>query len=168
MKLLEVHSLFTDGGCLSRNPSTIGGTWAWCALDQSGKMIKCQSGIVLPGTYGLKKISNNFTELYAAFQALSVAPPEWNGTLYTDSKITLLRLTDGKSFHGVPQELRSAVLKLRQVGLYQVKLVGGHPTKRELIQGRINRNGLPTSRWNVYVDKLCQQQAKRYLERQEE
>jgi hypothetical protein len=101
--------------------------------------------------------------MLAAVQAMEALPDGWHGTLYTDSQVTLLRLTSGRSFNGIPDAL---VARLRaaqaRLGRYGVVLVGGHPTRAELHAG-FRKDGLPVSWHNVFVDRLCRDLAQSVL-----
>jgi len=154
----DPEEIYTDGGVIGQSPSLIGGTWAFCWVS-GGKRVREESGVVQPWDMKVDKVTNNLTELIAAVQALSSVPKRWGGTLYTDSSVTLARITDGESFRGVPYWLRSQVLDLRRVRHYRVCLVGGHPTRLEIERGTLRRNGLPASEHNVWCDKACTAQA---------
>ena len=153
-KSMVNNSIFSDGGCSFSNPSKIGGTWCW-ALVENNQVKKSSSGIITPNDLDLPTITNNVSELYAAYQAISSLPPDWYGTLYTDSSVTLHRFTHGHSFNGIPDWLKEEVLKLRKDKNWNVTLVAGHPTKAELLQGFRSRNGLPVSVWNKWCDEEC-------------
>ena len=132
------------------------------------KILRCNSGIILPEEAGTKAVTNNVTELLAAAKALTAMGPLWTGILHTDSFVTLRRLLGGSKFSGVPQWLRLLALGLRRnegkARKWDVSLVAGHPTKKELAAGRRERNGLPVSKWNVWCDKKCQEEARRFLD----
>lgn len=153
-----ICSIFCDGGVVNVNPSPIGGTWAWVAVDGLVSLSKA-SGIITPKEMGLHTISNNLAELYAAVMALE-ATPEFAGTLYTDSKITMHRLLESTSFKGIPLPLRKRCVDLRRERKWTICLVAGHPTKEELAVGYSKRNDLPVSPWNVMVDRMCQEAAR--------
>ncbi len=158
--------LFADGGLIGRNPSKLGGTWCWCWV-QNGEMIQSNSGVILPKHIGVDSVTNNVTELFAAVHALNSIPENWNGILHTDSRVTLLRITNGMNQNtpGVPEYLRQELLRLRLTRHWRVVLVAGHPTRVELAQGYRRRNGLLVSRWNVFCDEECQRLAREYLAR---
>ena len=171
--LKEIHKLdsavtarvYVDGGCVKSNPSRIGGTWAVVALrpeDIQDDPHWTASGSVTPAQIGMETVSNNVAELIAAIEALERLPDKWTGTLYTDSKVTMLRLTvPGTKMNGVPlaieERLKKALLRTPLLQS-QVVLLNGHPTKKELESG-IGKRGLPTSKWNVLADSLCGEEA---------
>ena len=153
-------SLFTDGGVIGRNPSLLGGTWAWCLID-GDEIIRSASGAVDPKDIDLLTVSNNTTELLAAVLGLEATGPGFSGVWYTDSKVTVYRLTTSTKFKGCPDWLRNRALAVRENQKYTVKLLGGHPNKAELTTG-IRSDGAPVSKWNVWCDKECRRLAKEY------
>lgn len=154
--------LFVDGGVIGKNPSKIGGTWAWCLIED-GNLIEFKCGCVYAGFVDCGVITNNFTELYAAVRALRSVPDGWEGTLYTDSVVTKHRLTNSDAFVGIPKWLITETKTLRIIKKPKIVLVGGHPTKAELIAGK-RRDGRPCSPWNVFCDKACCKMAKKALQ----
>jgi len=160
------HAIYCDGGIIGpRNPSKIGGAWAWCWVNEDDCLIRHESNVILPGGMTTPTVTNNHTELLAAVMALSSVPEGWAGTLYTDSLVTLYRVTDGVSFNAVPGWLEAKARLIREGRRYKVKLVAGHPTRKELLSGVRLRNGLPASHWNAFCDKLCREAAEAYLRR---
>lgn len=147
--------IYCDGGVIGPNPSPVGGTWAWCWVNEDGEKIKSGSGVVVPQNVGLPRITNNLTELLAGYYALQSVGKDWGGTLHTDSRVTQLRLTVSHKFKGIPENFMNAVLSLRQTRNYKVRLVAGHPTRKELEQGFSNRNRLPVSIHNRWCDREC-------------
>lgn len=156
-------ALFTDGGVVGPNPSKLGGTWAWVAIGLDGVVLHKECGIIEPEDLSVELVTNNHSELFAAWRALEAVPLWWAGTLYTDSKVTLHRLTCGKGFKNVPNWLRLAVLERRRGHKYRVELVGGHPTRAELEVGVRERNGFKVSPFNVRCDELCTLRAKELI-----
>lgn len=159
--------IFTDGGVILKNPSTHGGTWAFCWVDAdcTGERTLERSGRVTPAGIGLPTVTNNVTELLAAVEGLESAPDGWAGTLYTDSLVTLRRVEQTErqaKLNGVPEALcvRLAAVKSR-LGAYSVVLLGGHPTRAELLEGK-RRDGLPCSPHNVWCDLACGREAERF------
>jgi hypothetical protein len=115
----------------------------------------------------------------AALNALQ-SVEDFCGTLYTDSQVTLRRLTNGTGFAGIPNYLREHVLELRRNRKWQVKLLAGHPTKRDLARGykiknrksaktgKIKERQVPVSKWNVHCDKQCRKMAREFMEKKNE
>jgi ribonuclease HI len=155
------EELFTDGGCMGRNPSQLGGTWAWLLI-RDGKLVQRDSGLLLPGDVGKPDVSNNLAELHAALEALAAVPEGWRGVLFTDSKVTLHRATNGKSFAGVPNAMRLRCLSLRRSRKHRVVLLSGHPTREDLRKGFSSR-GYPVSKWNVACDQECSRIAEEFI-----
>jgi ribonuclease HI len=150
--------LYTDGGVIGKNPSPLGGTWCFCVV-QEGEILWQGSDIITPDIFKIKTISNNFSELYAAVMGLSSLPIGWEGTLYSDSLITIHRVTNSVKFNGIPNSLRLKTLDLRRNRKYKTVLLGGHPNKLELDSG-FRKDGKPVSKWNVLCDKTCTKLAK--------
>lgn len=150
-------ALYTDGGCVRANPSKIGGTWAWCAVNAFGKRIAESSGF-RPWLRGDNPvgITNNFMELMAAVLALEAMPGGWSGTLYTDSSLTLHRLTTPNApFRNIPIAwVRRAAAAVSDLGAFRVVLLSGHPTREELRQG-FSVEGKHVSEHNRWADKEC-------------
>jgi ribonuclease HI len=167
-----VLALFTDGGVIWRNKSPYGGAWAFVGTDGQGLNVIERSGlaIVPPG----KLISNNTTEFMAAVCALETMPDGWNGTLYTDSEVTLKRLKHILSrvhFNlnielptGLPRNVfERGIAAARRMGHINVVLLQGHPTKVELATG-IGKSGRVVSIHNVRCDELCTEQQETWKE----
>lgn len=151
---VEVAAVYADGGIVGRNPSKVGGTWAYCRCDAVGVRLDWRAGSVTPEEAGRAEVTNNFTELLAAVLALEGLPDGWAGTLYTDSQITAYRVGRERSkFAGIPEPLVARVAAVRaRLGRYRVVLLGGHPSYAELAAGK-RRDGLPCSWHNVFCDK---------------
>lgn len=150
----DVVELYCDGGVVGRNPSPIGGTWAFCGVDANGVRILERSGFV-PSPEG-RPITNNHTEQIAIVKALEAMPDGWSGRVNSDSRIAL-----GRVFHNfreknlppnVSERSRAAV---RRLGRLTFRLVQGHPTKADLQNGIGKKRGLPVSEHNVWCDKAC-------------
>jgi ribonuclease HI len=148
------EAIYTDGGVIGPNPSKLGITWAWCQV-RGDSLLRSGSGIIEPADLEMETCSNNVAELMGALRGLLSVPVGWDGILYTDSKVTLHRITDSFSFKGVPQGIINQVLKIRRGRKYKVVLLAGHPTRAEMKSGCAVRNGLPVSKWNVWCDKEC-------------
>lgn len=161
---MAITDLFTDGGVCGRNPSTEGGTWAWCHV-QNGQRVRHESGFIARSEVGLDKVTNNLTELFAAVRGMESLPPGWSGTIWTDSQITLLRIRRGKQakLNGIPDWLRErlAAVKARLGNSYRVGLLGGHPSRKDLARGT-RTDGTPVSVHNVFCDGLCRKVAEEF------
>lgn len=162
----EVISLYSDGGNIGRNPSPLGGTWAYRGLGANGACIVQDSGVLTPEECGLPTVSNNVAELAAAVFGLMDMPDGWSGTLFTDSEVTLLRVRKSKvqaKLNGVPESLIELLAAQKsRLHHYEVVLLGGHPTRLELFRG-YNRDGLPVHWENFRCDKMCKDAGERFL-----
>jgi len=97
-------------------------------------------------------------DMMALVKGLQYLPPGWEGTICSDSMITLGRAFDGWKCKNLPRWLISRLEfeKNRLVNWKNIKhiLHAGHPTKAQLEAG-VGRHGLPVSKWNVWCDKHC-------------
>lgn len=162
----DLHPVFayTDGGLLGSNPSSYGGTYAWCLVNQQGQMTIDHVMWITPGELGLPTITNNHTELLAVIDVLEVLPFGWRGTLYSDSQVTLQRFGNPRAaLNNVPPPLirRLRVVQQKHPHLKTV-LLQGHPTSEELRAG-IGRSGRAVSKFNAWCDYLCTKEAERHL-----
>lgn len=164
-------SVYCDGGCIGRNPSQHGGTWAFVVVDKFGNRIAESCG-VKPKPSGLPYVENNLMEYIAAVRALEWLPKGWTGTLYTDSNNTIGRLFQGWTTNGVPEEwVDRALVALRTVGPITPVLLKGHPTQEDLargyarvpVRGTSKHKQVPVSHHNVRCDELCNLQASYYM-----
>jgi hypothetical protein len=161
----DILAAYTDGGCLGRNPSAVGGTWCYCFVDRDGCRCEYDSGVITPAGIGLPVVTNNVSELCAAVEAMKQLPQGWSGTLYTDSLITLRRVLDpgGVGMKGVPPFLLGMLVGAKQrLGWFGAVLLGGHPNRRELYAG-VRKDGLPVSIHNVFCDGECQRLAREFM-----
>ncbi len=156
--------LYCDGGVIGRNPSLIGGTWAYC-LVVDGEIVRSDCGYVSvkdtephPG-----HVTNNLTELVAAVKALEAVGKGWDGTIHTDSSITMTRIKESTKFANIPQWLRLKALEVRRGRKYKVVLLAGHPSRSELIKGVAERNGNPVSKFNVWCDNECKRLSREFI-----
>jgi ribonuclease HI len=150
--------LFADGGVISRNPSSLGGTWCWIAVRKNTEIGR-GSGIITPRLVGMDEITNNFTEMYAAYKALSDMNAGWDGRFYTDSLVTCQRLSGGRKWNGIPPWLRNCVTEVGEhLGKYKIIHLKGHPNISELYAGE-TETGTLTSVWNIYCDAECRRLA---------
>lgn len=163
--------LYTDGGVIQKNPSTLGGTWAYTLLDSASRVIYEHSGVITPEMVEMPVVTNNLTELLAVVYGLELViaehPQALDGlTVYSDSRITLLRVFEAGRLNGVPAWLKRRLQTLQSTGqLARVRYVqlDGHPTKAQLEAG-IGKRGNPVSVHNVRCDRLCNEGAKAFFE----
>lgn len=148
----EVISVYADGGVILKNPSAIGGTWAFCFVDSEGKRFRKHAGVLKPeeGVDGL--VTNNITELFALCSAIwSIQTLEnWESRsyhFYSDSNVTVLRVFRDASLKGVPDWLREFTGKVRILLdriEFQYTRLDGHPDAVSLMTG-IGKRGGPVS-----------------------
>jgi ribonuclease HI len=147
-----IESLYADGGTVGANPSQIGGTWAWCAVDENDNRVAEGSGFV-PAF--IHPISNNYTEFLALLLGLEAMEEGWSGKVYSDSQLTLGRFFQGWKNRNIPDEFIFRAQKaLNRLGKITPVLLSGHPSKNELKTG-LSKSGRPVSEHNAYVDRLC-------------
>ena len=164
----HIAAVYTDGGIIGPNNGAKAGTWAFCYVDAEGKRIYSDSGLLIAGqgdTAECEYIGNNLTELYAMVRALEALPVGAMPHIYSDSKNTLGRMFRYWSLKGgVTHEIRERVLRLRRRTFeLGCTLLDGHPTPKQLEEGRGKRGG-PVSKWNVWCDKECNRQRRLYEE----
>lgn len=156
--------IYTDGGVMGRNPSPLGGMWAFCAVDIRDVLIHGDGHVITPAEVELDYVENNVSELFAVVKALEWAPVGPAFTIWTDSLNTLRRVIDpiNARMNGVCDSLHQRLIAAvqRHGGTLphqrlDVRLCAGHPTKAELDAGRKAKNNLPVSQWNVWCDKRC-------------
>jgi len=160
--------LYCDGGVIGANPSTVGGTWAFCIVEAGVRVFQNQ-GVITPDET-LPAITNNLTEMLALVHGLHSLPAGWAGTVYSDSQITLGRAFDGWKWSKIPDWLHHEYqVERARLDWENIKhvLVQGHPTKAELTAG-VGLSGRPVSEFNVWCDKACGEAGRWYLELQAE
>lgn len=156
---------YADGSTIGPNPSTIGGSYAWCHVVNGERVLEGQ-GVIPAGWLGMKTISNNVAELVAAVEALEWLERRQQCVLWSDSRVTLTRLNHSDCWSGIPDELRWRALEMRE-RVFRIKLLAGHPTRRQLATGK-GRKGRPVSIHNVWCDRVASEtgEAYRYAHRQ--
>ena len=158
-----VFNLYADGGLLSPNPSTIGGTMAFaltdldddllaasfdCCITRTEEMRWRQSTRNPLGTIQVKdyqkcpalwpndRITPDITETWAIVRGLTFLPRDWSGTVYSDNECALQRLFGTYSWNGVPDRFKRMCLdRVATLGSITTLLLNGHPSKKELAQG---------------------------------
>lgn len=160
---MKIDELYVDGGVVSVNPSPIGGTWAVVLVESETEEYQCLSGFVDPVTIGSPFVSNNQTEMLAMLKGMNQLPSDFQGTIYSDSQVTIGRVSMGWKWKNIPQYMHEIYQhhRKRLVHWDKIKfvLLDGHPTKAQLFDG-IGKRGHPVSKWNVMCDKLCNDRAK--------
>ena len=165
-KLSGGQRLFADGGVIGRNPSPLGGTFAYCVADGGVRVLE-SSGVVRPSDLGTECVTNNNTELLALLEALErLTRQGWKGEVLSDSKVALGWVFDGYKLDRVPPPLAVRVVKLRKsraLSGISWTLLQGHPTKADLEAGVGAKRGLPVHEHNVWADKTCRRLAEEFL-----
>lgn len=154
---MTIIACYADGGVIGRNPSPVGGTFAWCHVDMDNIQVASYSGVITPVEAGLPAITNNLTEMLALVAGLEALPAGWAGTIYSDSQVTLGRMFEGWKMNNIPAWLvrrGSAALQHINRPRCSCVLLDGHPTQVQLAAGR-GKRGAPVSEWNVWCDKAC-------------
>lgn len=159
--------LYADGGSIGKNPSSLGGMWAWCEV-VNGEQVRQASGILTIEAVGLPAVTNQVAELYALSSAVLALPDGWSGAICSDSLCALQRVFQRAKLNNVPPWLISRVGEAykrykKDLGAVRFVLLGGHPTKAELERG-FDSKGREVSEWNVWCDKECGRLAKEYTE----
>ena len=154
-----ITALYTDGGVIGPNPSLLGGTWAWCHVNECGQRIRHESGVARPFLRDADghpvPVTNNNTEMIALTRGLLSLPDGWSGDVYSDSRLAL-----GWTFWNFKHELvppllyQKALAARSRLGLVNVVLLDGHPTRAQLAAGTGKRGG-PVSEHNVFCDAEC-------------
>jgi ribonuclease HI len=159
------NQLYVDGGVVLKNPSPIGGTYAYRLLKDGvvvseGGFFRSAKDCAVNAEAG--PVTNNITEMMALVKGLQKLPDDWDGTIYSDSMITLGRAFLGWKWKSVPLWLRvmfeTEVKRLVNWERLGHALLSGHPTKAQLASG-IGKHGLPVSEHNVWCDQACTEAA---------
>lgn len=159
---MTTRTLYADGGVIFRNPSSIGGTWAFVIVNDDGKIHKSMSGAFMPGALGLSEVTNNQTEMYALLRGLREIPQDCDHlVICTDSMVTIGRVHLGWKWTNIPQLLHVWYQEIIQSlpawrHNFQYILLDGHPTASQLENG-IGKRGNPVSEFNVLCDQLCRE-----------
>lgn len=149
--------LFADGGVYQKNPSPVGGPYAWC-LVADGEAITTGQGFVYPAQIGMPNVTNNNTELIALCTGILALPDDWRGTVASDSAIALGWVFSGFKIDKVPARLQPMLLNTRKRARnLRYLCLAGHPKPADLETGsRLSKAPhLPVSRFNVWCDTQC-------------
>ena len=160
-----MSDLYCDGGVIGRNPSELGGTWAFCIVENNVRKVE-SSGYITPDMAVTEVITNNLTEMLALLKGLAELPKDWSGTVYSDSQVTLGRAFEGWKWKNIPmwmhatyQEQRARLVNWDRI---EYTLLQGHPTRAELSRG-IGSRGYPVSIHNQWCDKRCGEMAVKFM-----
>lgn len=162
-----MNELYCDGGVIGHNPSKIGGTWAFHIVYGEFSKEAGVSGVITPEQAGLPAITNNLTEMLALLKGIECLPADWQGTIYSDSMITLGRAFEGWKWNGIPLWMHKIYQEQtkRLIHWSEIKhvLLQGHPTQAELLSG-VGNKGYPVSIHNKWCDQACNQRAKEFMQ----
>lgn len=166
-----IVSIYCDGGVIAKNPSKIGGTWAFCHVDDKGERVFGNGGVIAwrECSWWPDGVSNNVSEMFAMVMALKSLPDGWTGDVYTDSLITMGRTQT--VLHEKPWAMKGLSPKLierlaaqrERLGELSFTLLQGHPTKADLTCGTGKKRGFPVSEHNVWCDHECGRQAAGFI-----
>lgn len=161
--------LYCDGGVIQINPSPVGGTYAYC-LVKNGKRIWERAGMISQAESDCPAVTNNLTEMLAVLYGLHCLPEDWTGTVFSDSQITIGRLSMGWKWKNIPRWVHSVFKNVRglMVNFEKISfvLLDGHPTKAQLELG-VGRHGYPVSEHNVWCDQACGEVARTFIDKNE-
>lgn len=154
-------SLYADGGVVGPNPSAIGGTYAWCIVENDARVLGDAHFMSAAVARVQGGVTNNQSEMMALLKGLEQMPNGWSGTVYSDSIVTLGRLFRGYKWSNLPmwlhQRYRAQVARLNWASITHVHL-DGHPTRAQLASG-IGKNGNPVSEHQMWCDQMCTKMA---------
>lgn len=157
-----LNGLFVDGGLVGRNPSSVGGCFSWCFV-QDGTIVKVGSGRVYP-TEASPMVTNNQTEMVAMLQGILELPIPYEGNIFSDSMITIGRVSMNWAWQNIDRQQVlqfNALRSTRDFKKMRFILLDGHPTRVEL-QAGVGKKGHPVSEFNVRCDRECQKIAKEW------
>lgn len=154
----KIIEAYCDGGVIASNPSSIGGTYAYRLIYDDGHIEEYHTATT-PAQMGVDVITNNQTEMIAALMMITQLPHDFEGTVYSDSAVTLGRIFKGWKWKNIPQRFHEMYKRqrIRFTNWDKIKYVqlDGHPTKAQLASG-IGKRGNPVSEHNVWCDEACQ------------
>lgn len=174
-----IVQVFADGGPVGRNPSPIGGTYAYIIRFRLPKWTEWieyrrQVGFIAPSA-SMEVITNNVCELVAVCTGIIesfslLEEPTDVLEVFSDSEVTLLRLFGNVKVDGLPPYARvlfkDARFILRNLGQRaNYTLLQGHPTIGELQDG-VGKSGRPVHALQHEMHGACsklQEQVKKAL-----
>lgn len=156
-------SVTADGGCRLKNPSTVGGMWAYRHVHESGRVLRQAYGVVLVAdVFPLTTVTNNLTETLALLLALEAVPEGWSGMARTDSQnaIRVFQNPTKDRDHLTADLLARCRAARARLGSLTFELLAGHPTRAEvkrLEAGEAvqSERGYPFCLHNVWADEAC-------------
>lgn len=106
-----IVELYVDGGVIGTNPSMIGGTFSYKLIYTNGSEYG-QAGVITAAEMG-SPITNNQTEMLALIAGLEQLPVDFQGTIYSDSNVTLGRAFIGWKWTNIPLWMHKRYQKVR-------------------------------------------------------
>lgn len=157
---MKGQRIYTDGGTIGGHPSKIGGVWAWCRV-LNGEIVASGTDAFTNELPGYEKATNNQAELLAMVRAFQALPFDWFGAIYSDSEITIGRVSQGWKMNNIPphmiRQLEAEQHRLKYFSQLRFHHVKGHPSKADLEQGIGDK-------FNVWCDETCRKTAEAYKE----
>jgi ribonuclease HI len=160
--MTKVVEVYADGGVIGASRSLIGGTWAFCLVDEDGVRVVERMGVIRPGSHGFPDVTNNQTELFGLLRGLETVLEQegdgWSGRVLTDSLVTIRRVR-GFWTNGMPMTVpKEWVIRLgavlERLGPLEYVNLKGHPNKEQLKAG-VTEKGRPVSVHNKWCDEAC-------------
>lgn len=157
----DIHSIYSDAGLLSPNPSTIGSVWAGVFVGRFGNILMTKQGHFLSkGT----PLPYHEAELYAVLQCLATVPKNWIGNFYCDNERAIGWLTKGYDTGAmlpeIFQEMLHIVRGMVNFGRINFILTKSNPSNSELYWGHTDdERKLHCSVFNRVADKICKEHA---------
>ena len=158
-------ALFTDGGCIGRNPTRHGGTWAWARVKVQPTGFEApgevgveddEYGLILPKRHVPKltarppeslvirlwevdSVESNQSELMALARGIDALPDGWSGRICADNENALRRLVNGiRPSANIPDAVRDRFYAARdRLGDIEPVLMAGHPSAEDLRLGYV-------------------------------
>lgn len=158
-----VVRVVADGGCRLKNPSDVGGMWAFRHIDDEGRVTRQSYGVILvEDVFPLTTVTNNLTETLALLLALEALPDAWNGLVCSDSQnaIRVFQNPNKDREHLTADVLARCRAVCKRLGKLSFKLLCGHPTKDEIRRMEagetvVGERGYPYCLHNVWCDTAC-------------
>lgn len=157
----DVTTVYADGGCVGKNPSAAGGTWAFALAGSDDEHVIRVSGSFTTEEVGFATVDNNLSETVALLIALEQMPDGWGGLVVSDSLNAIRRVIapGTQKFSLCPQSVIDRCHANRgRLGELSVLLVAGHPSKKQLAAGV--KNGRPVRAHQAWCDRECKRQAR--------
>lgn len=141
-----------------------GGTYAWRLVCDDHDPMGCAMVVTTHEMGG--PITNNQTEMLAILEGLKRLPDCFDGTIYSDSQVTLGRVFMMWKWKNIPEWMhklyREQRARLTHWNAIKYVLLDGHPTKAQL-QAGVGKRGHPVSEHNVWCDHACQQAGEAFM-----